>query len=222
VGAGIAWAGAHAGHAGSVDTAAAGRVDVPLRSWRALRDAGVVRQAYDYSCGAAALASLLVAIGEPTSERDILLQVFSGLTDEQSKQTMQRGLSLLDLKRVAQQRRLAAEGYRVPPRVLESLTRPVLVRIAPHGYAHFVVLRGLRGGRAYLADPAHGNVRMSTARFLGTWQESDGNGVVFVVEPRRPSALAVDSTARPELGAARQLLGMGNRVPLARPGARFP
>jgi len=207
----------------SIDTGPSGRVEIPLTSWRALRDEGVVRQGFDYSCGAAALATLFNAIGQETTEREILLQVFSGLTTAQAQETMQKGLSLLDLKRVAGQHGLAAEGYRVPASVLPTLKRPVLVRIEPYGYAHFAVLRGLRGDRAYLADPAHGNVRMSIARFLQMWQGSDGTGVLFVVEPNRSSALELTAgTARPERLAARQILAIGSRPPLMRPAARFP
>jgi uncharacterized protein len=220
---GAVYAFARASSAQSIDTAAAGRVQVPLTSWRALRDAGVVRQGFDYSCGAAALATLFNAIGQETTEREILLQVFSGLTTVQAHETMQKGLSLLDLKRVAEQRGLAAEGFRVRAPILSALNKPVLVRIEPYGYAHFAVLRGLRDDRAYLADPARGNVRMSTARFLQMWQGSDGTGVLFVVEPNRSSALElVAGTARPERLAARQLLAIGTRPPLMRPAARFP
>jgi hypothetical protein len=52
------------------------------------------------------------------------------------------------------------------------------------GYKHFVVLRGIDRGRVFLADPAHGNLRMSTGRFVSEW-----DGIVFVLTrgPQHPS-----------------------------------
>lgn len=202
----------------------AGRVEVAVRSWRALRDAGVVRQAFDYSCGAAALATLISASGDRSTEREVLLEVFEGLPDEAVARTMEQGLSLLDLKRVAERRGHVAEGYRVPADVLARLTRPVLVLIEPHGYAHFAVLRGVRDGRAYLADPARGNLRMAADRFLSIWLGPDGKGVVFVVDagPISSLELATESGARPEVLAARQLLAIGARHPSVRHRGRLP
>jgi predicted double-glycine peptidase len=209
-------------HATSLDTVVSGRVEVPLSSWRAQRDAGVVRQGFDYSCGAAALATLLSGSGDPIREREVLLAVFSGLSDEAAQHTMRQGLSLLDLKRVAEARGLAAEGYRVGPETLAQLTRPVLVRIEPYGYAHFAVLRGVRGDRVYLADPARGNVRMSLARFRTIWLGPDAKGVVFIVGTARSRLELTVEGRRPELMSARQLLAIGTREPGMRLHLPFP
>jgi hypothetical protein len=189
-----------------------------------LRDAGVVRQGFDYSCGAAAFATLLSATGEPVSEREILLDVFALLSDDEKARTREKGLSLLDLRRVAQQRGVAAEGYRIPGDLISRFTRPVIVLIEPHDWAHFAVLRGMRGDRVYLADPARGNVRMSAARFFDMWLDEQGKGIVFVVDPSRASRieLADETGARPELLAARQLLAIGSRAPGVRPRVQLP
>ena len=113
-----------------------------------MRDAGVVRQLFDYSCGSAALATLLSTPSSPVSEQEILFETLDGLTDEQKSETMELGLSLLDLRQAAERRGLHAAGYRVTPDFLQKLTRPVLVYIEPHGYRHFAVFRGLRGDRS--------------------------------------------------------------------------
>ena len=48
-------------------------IEVPTRSWLELRDTNLIRQQYDYSCGAASLASILkFYYGEDVSELDIL------------------------------------------------------------------------------------------------------------------------------------------------------
>ena len=70
----------------------------PRSSWKALRDRHVVKQQLDYSCGAAALATLLRNyFGEETSERDILDMLMTQLTQEEQQRKARRGFSLLDL-----------------------------------------------------------------------------------------------------------------------------
>jgi predicted double-glycine peptidase len=183
----------------------------PLKTWKAMRDEGVVRQAYDFSCGSAALATLLEAAGDSTDEREILRTVFEGLDAEARAKTMTDGLTLLDLQRASRELGYRAEGYRVEPEILSRLDRPVIVYIEPYGYRHFAVLRGIRGDRVFLADPARGNVRMPIWRFLDMWQDADGRGVLFVVGVGPDSKLTLrdDVDPQPELLSARQLIRLG-------------
>ncbi len=187
------------------------RVHGTPRTWKAMRDAGLVRQGWDYSCGSAALATLLSGVQDDITEREVLLEVLDGLTEDEKRQTMEQGLSLLDLKAVATRRGFRAEGYRVDPEFLLRLTRPVIVFIKPRGYRHFAVLRGIRGDRFFLADPARGNVRMPAFKFLDMWRDEDGKGVIFVVGAKSPPllALAPDAPSQPELMAVRQLINTG-------------
>lgn len=190
----------------------------PARSWRALRDAGLVRQGFDYSCGSAALATLLQGGDEPPSETTILREVFAGLTEEEKARIVEAGVSLLDLKRVAERRGYRAEGYRVKPDFLPKLTRPVLVFIQPRGYKHFAVFRGVRGDRVFLANPARGNVRHPIWSFLDMWLDEQGRGVIFVVDSKASPLLALDPDAptQPEILGVRELVAIGN------PYARLP
>ncbi|MGH8546045.1 MAG: C39 family peptidase, partial [Gammaproteobacteria bacterium] len=145
-----------------------------------LRDQYVVKQQLDYSCGAAALATLMVHYyGEHTSEKDILELLNARLetmTKEEQARKTRVGFSLLDLKIVAQQKGYRAAGFRLTIDQLPQLLAPVIVHVQPFGYYHFAVLRGMVGDRVYLADPARGNLRMSIERFLDEW-----HGVVFVL-----------------------------------------
>lgn len=209
----------------SVDIGAGARVEIPLRSFKALRDHQVVRQAYDYSCGAAALATLLTyGIADPVTEQEVLHAVWTSLAQEQQVLLKKQGLSLLDLQRVAQARGHKAQGFRLAPAYLATLTHPVLVFITPRGYAHFAVLRGVRGDRVFLADPAQGNVRMSLRTFLDMWLGEQGKGIIFAVERHDGTwsdalALAlptVSGLSRPEILTVRQLLEVGH------PQIRFP
>jgi predicted double-glycine peptidase len=197
------------------------RVDRPDRSIKDLRDQGLVKQRFDFSCGAAALATILrYGFGESVTERQILEGLFD-LPSEDEKATRRRtGFSLLDLQRVAEARGYNAQGFRLDPEQLPMLGGPVIVFIEPRGYKHFAVLRGVRGDRVYLADPSRGNIRVSAHTFLKGWLQG-GKGIIFVVEPKTglpsttmPLALRADGLRRPEVLTAREMLAVGS--PLVR------
>lgn len=146
-----------------------------------LRDRYVVKQALDYSCGAAALATLLIYYyGDITSEAEILSMLKENLTPEELAVKAERGFSLLDLKKVAQKRGFRAAGFKLTPEQVTRLIAPVIVFVEPQGYKHFAVLRGVQNGVVHLADPARGNLRMRIDQFAGRgneWQE----GIIFVL-----------------------------------------
>jgi predicted double-glycine peptidase len=163
--------------------AGAARLEFPVTSLRALRDAGVVKQRYDYSCGAASLATLLTyGLNDPVGEDTLLHAVIDPLSPDQIRALQQNGLSLLDLQRLANDRGHRAQGFRIHGTQLAKLPYPVIVFVRPRGYRHFAVLKGMRGERIHLADPSLGNVRMPLYRFLSMWADESGRGVIFVVE----------------------------------------
>ncbi len=190
-------------------TRATGRV----ASFRELRDRAVVKQEYDYSCGAAAFATLLRhGFGEAITEEEILRGVFADASEAEERLIKNKGLSLLDMQKLARQRGYRAQGFRLAAGQLRKLGRPVIVFIRPLGYEHFAVLKGVRGDRAYLADPSQGNWTLAVHRFLDMWADEGGQGVIFVVE-RPDGTWAADGPLRPRPGwlaasplTARQLL----------------
>ena len=196
------------------------RVDRPARSMKDERDRNVVKQRFDFSCGAAALATLLrYGLGEQVTERDVLTQLDGLLNDDERIAVQRTGFSLLHLQRVAQARGYQAEGFRLSAEQVAMIAGPVLVFIEPRGYKHFAVLRGIRGDRAYLADPSRGNVRVPIHTFLDHWVQDDGRGIIFVVEPDAglaaadmPLALAKTRSSRPELMTAREMLAVGGSI----------
>ncbi|WP_187276553.1 C39 family peptidase [Parahaliea maris] len=204
--------------AASVSIGNGDRVNAPVTSFRALRDANLVRQQFDFSCGAAALATLLrYQFGDAVTEREILHDLFQLLPESDQALRRAEGFSLLDLQRVARARGYRAEGYRLTPESLSRLNGPVIVFIEPQGYKHFAVLRGTRGDRVYLADPSRGNIRLAGYRFLDSWLDDHGQGIIFVVEPQQglpaaSSPLAVPDTdqPQPEMLSARELLSVGS------------
>ena len=189
-----------------------------------LRDQNLVKQRFDFSCGAAALATILrYGFGENVTERQILVELFGLLSEEEKAIRRSTGFSLLDLQRVAQAKGYNAQGFRLAPEQLALLGGPVIVFIEPRGYKHFAVLRGVRGDRVYLADPSRGNIRMPAYNFLESWLQDDGNGIIFVVEPKTglpgapmPLTLTEKGLPQPEIMTAREMLAVGNtlvRVP---------
>jgi predicted double-glycine peptidase len=213
-------------HAGAADATVVVRsgaawMQTSLGSVRALRDAGMVRQHYDYSCGAASLATVLAyGLNDPVDEDGLMRDLLGPLTPDELIELQKKGLSLSDLQRLAQARGHKAQGFRVDRDQLAKLSRPVIVFVKPGGYAHFVVFKGLRGDRVHLADPSLGNVRMPLYRFLDMWADESGRGVIFAVERQDSQwpehyALQLANPAGPplELLSAERLLEVGRPFP---------
>jgi len=123
----------------------------------------VVLQTSNFSCGAAALATLINCyLGGNTTEEEILY--LSG--EVHSLQ----GISFLGLKRAAEAKGYIAQGFRLDMPTLERLNFPVLVFIRRDDRPHFVVVQKIDQERIFLADPGQGCIRMSHAKFIRIWQ----------------------------------------------------
>ncbi|MCG9493998.1 C39 family peptidase [Acinetobacter pittii] len=156
---------------------------------------GIVRQAYDYSCGSAALTTLLNGyVGTSLTEQ----QTMSGLLQygEYQRIIERRSFSLLDMKRFVTAIGLESGGYRGEFSDLVNLGQPAIVPISYAGFKHFVVYKAYKDGRVYVADPALGNISFDENRFKEVWD----NNTLFVVsvpESQRKDLLALkDSDMR--------------------------
>ena len=137
---------------------------------------GIVRQAYDYSCGSAALTTLLNGyIGTQLDEQ----QVMNGLMKfgETDKIIERRSFSLLDMKRFVSALGLESGGYRGEFKDLVNQDQPAIVPISYAGFKHFVVYKGYKNGRVYVADPALGNISFDERRFQDVWE----NNTLFLI-----------------------------------------
>ncbi|MBJ9723486.1 C39 family peptidase [Acinetobacter calcoaceticus] len=169
----------------------------PVRIKPAVEDQfrGIVRQAYDYSCGSAALTTLLNGyVGTSLTEQ----QTMSGLLQygEYQRIIERRSFSLLDMKRFVTAIGLDSGGYRGEFSDLVNLRQPAIVPISYAGFKHFVVYKAYKDGRVYVADPALGNISFDENRFKEVWD----NNTLFVIsvpEAQRKDLLALkDSDMR--------------------------
>jgi predicted double-glycine peptidase len=163
----------------------------PVRSLLEIRQANVIIQQWDVSCGAAALATLLTYHhGDPVSERTIA-QAMLGKTDP-LRVKHRGGFSLLDLKRYAESRGFKGEGY--TGMSLDDLVKlgPAIVAVNLDRYPHFVVFRARRGDRVLIADPAFGNRSVEVEVFEKAWQK-----IAFAVD--RPGGDPPPSRLGPQL-----------------------
>jgi uncharacterized protein len=136
----------------------------------------VVKQEFDYSCGSAALATLLnFYLGEKLSEQ----QVIQGLMQYGDAQKIQerRAFSLLDMKRFVEVLGYTGAGYKSELEDLRSLKKPAILPIELSGYKHFVVFRGFYGNHIFLADPFRGNTSFTLETFRKIWSQN----IVFVI-----------------------------------------
>lgn len=134
----------------------------------------VVRQQYDFSCGSAALATLLTYHYDLAHDEN---KVFQGMWRDGDQNAIQRlGFSLLDMKRFLAAKGIKANGYRVSLDKVEEAAVPGIALISPNGYRHFVVVKGIENGFVLVGDPSLGLKRVDRKTF-----EKDWNGVYFVL-----------------------------------------
>jgi predicted double-glycine peptidase len=166
------------------------RMHAQVRSIKDIRNARVVKQKWDQSCGSAALSTLLTYyLDIPTAETAIIGDMVRHGDPLRVRQ--RGGFSLLDLKRYVQRQGYKSQGFgRMSLDELADYNTPAIVPIKTHGYDHFVIFIARFGDRVVLADPAYGNLTLGTARFEAIWQ----NGIAFMVftgavgpAPQRPA-----------------------------------
>lgn len=134
---------------------------IPVKSWKTLRDARIVKQNLDYSCGAASLATLLDSYyGQNITEEALLKAMDKG----------EGRASFEDMARVLPQFGFRAQGFAASWEQLERLKMPVVVYVKHRRDDHFSVLRGVSGDTVWLADSSVGNRTYSREQFLAMWQ----------------------------------------------------
>ncbi|KXS51018.1 MAG: peptidase C39, bacteriocin processing [Marinobacter sp. T13-3] len=169
---------------------AGGHVEVSVTSFQDQRFAQLYQQQYDFSCGSAALASLLSYHYDwPVTEQDVFSEMLA-LADKEK--VLRDGFSMLDMKRYLEANGYQADGFRMPLEGLRERVRvPVIALVTLGGYRHFVVIKGISQREVLVGDPARGLKAYSWAEFNQHW-----DGAAFVIrshlEQGRSSFLARD------------------------------
>ncbi len=169
-----------------------------VESMRERRFRNLVRQHTDYSCGAAALATILKHAYHLNTDEATVIEGMMGVADPEL--VRQRGFSLLDIKRYVESLGMRGRGYRVDEERLKSLRVPGLVLMDVRGFRHFVVLKQVRDDVAEIGDPILGNRAIPLDEFVRAWPSravfvvigSDFDRNTVLLQPsERPSARAL-------------------------------
>ncbi len=152
-----------------------------VRNYRQLKRQNIVMQRRDYSCGAAALATVAYYYwGDHVDEEFFLAILDHLLTVEEAEERVENGLAMTDLRRAAVEAGYDAVVGKVSFEKLTDSKVPLVVGITVDGYDHFVVYRGTDGIYVYLADPIRGNLRVLSHEFIKQWQK---NAILAIAKP---------------------------------------
>lgn len=153
-------------------------LNIPVTSMRDIPFRTVVRQQFDYSCGSAAVATLLshhygIRVGED--------EVFRAMYAAGDQAKIQKaGFSLLDMYGYLKSQGFESAGYRATFAQVAALRAPAIAMISLGAYRHFVVIKGVRDGKVLIGDPALGLRTYTKDEFTQAW-----NGVIFLIRPGR-------------------------------------
>lgn len=166
----------------NIDDGTGGTYNVKTKSFVDLRYYHILRQHTDFSCGSAALASLLTFhYRHPSNEQAVIKVMYEN--GDQAK-IRKEGFSLLDMKNYLASLGLHANGYRESLDKLTKVGIPAIVLINRKGYQHFVLIQGVTKDKVLFGDPALGKKIMDRKKFEKIWT----NGILFVVEDDMPYA----------------------------------
>lgn len=147
---------------------------VPVESLAERRNSAIVRQQYDFSCGSAAVATLLTYhYGLETSETD----AFRSMWDVGDHERIRKlGFSLLEMKQYLEGLGMKADGFRLTLDRVAEIGVPGIALIEVNGYRHFVVIKGVTKKTVLVGDPSKGVISKSRKAFEKSW-----DGVILFV-----------------------------------------
>lgn len=161
--------------------AAGGDFTVKVASLKEARFKTTIRQRFDFSCGSAALATLLTFhYDDPLSETEVFKAMYDAGDQVKIKKD---GFSLLDIKNYLKTRGYRADGFRTTLEQLAGLGIPAIVLVNQNGYRHFVVVKGVTEREVLLGDPSQGARRMPREQFEAMW-----NGLLFLIRDQQEVA----------------------------------
>jgi predicted double-glycine peptidase len=170
-------------HAADLPLAGGTQFRIPVKSMKELRFTSTTRQQYDFSCGSAAVATLLTYHYHYPVSETAAFQAMWAIGDQDK--IRREGFSLLDMQRYLASIGFKADGFQVPLQKLFDNKLPAIVLIQEKGYNHFVVIKGAGDGRILLGDPSSGTRAITRERFESIWPTK----LLFVIHdaPDRPA-----------------------------------
>lgn len=151
-----------------------GDFSVTVMSWWEIPFRSVVRQRYDFSCGSAAIATILTHhYGRPTGEQE----PFKAMWAKGDKELIRKvGFSMFDMKNYLTGIGYTTEGFRLKVDDLGKVKRPLIVLLDLKGFKHFVVVKGISKDRVLTGDSVLGLTQYSLEDFEKMW-----NGIALAV-----------------------------------------
>ncbi|KLV10415.1 MULTISPECIES: C39 family peptidase [Photobacterium] len=154
-----------------------GGYNVQVKSYQEQLFGDVFKQQYDFSCGSAALASLLrFHYGIDAQENTIFDFMFK---NGDKKKIEKQGFSMLDMKKYLDSLGLDANGYNIPLERFQKIRIPAITIVNFDGYMHFVVIKGMNKKNVILGDPSRGTLMMPIDDFKNYYK-----GAVLLVKNR--------------------------------------
>jgi hypothetical protein len=129
---------------------------------------GIIQQQNDYSCGTATIATLIQGLyGKEITEQEVVDVILKDKNETTKQEIKEKGYSLLNLQNGSTALGYKAMWRKIAPQHLPMIKQPVVVLIGLKSeFPHFVVLKGVREGEAYLADPIRGNIRIDYQKLV--------------------------------------------------------
>jgi hypothetical protein len=143
-----------------------GDFSIPVVSFNERKFSTIYKQQYDFSCGSAALASLLAFhYDDNINEQNVFVDMFQ---NGDKLKIQKQGFSLLDMKRFLERRGYQSDGFRMS---LNDLKVPAITIINNNGYMHFVIIKGFNGEEVLVGDPSVGVKVIPRDDFIKMWEQ---------------------------------------------------
>lgn len=169
-------------------------IERSVKSWIEFRNADLVRQQYDYSCGSASLATILKYYYDDSdiTERGIIDEILKSkgyaLNENEVLKEGDNIISFSDLSSYAQKKGFKAVGLAVDFESLSKVKIPVIIFVSVRGIDHFSVYKGMNKEYIYLADPSFGNIKIKIHRFKEMFfqrQDPKYPGKILAILPQK-------------------------------------
>lgn len=157
------------------------QADFIVKSYQELRNQKVIRQNYEQSCGASALATLINLIDDNNLTELDLLKIMS------QKELYTDMVSFADLKEAVKKLNYKSQTYQINTEFLDKLINiPMLVKIEDDPrYPHFIVIINHKGDFLQVLDPSFGEYISSKREFYSVWNKDNKGGYALIIVPKK-------------------------------------